>query len=403
MHHFLIDSSKLLTSNVKGRLCYCQHTHKTHAKTVKTMERFNSWSAIKQTFSRYSQSNSMKIQSNRRKNNVKRKTASHSIQRTISTRSKEVDSSIIEDSDEENLNGNEIDVSAPQTKSKKPKLVPLNASIMCTPRKPSVEIGASVSDDVITASGNECGQTVNANSAHNRSVVCQKTDGPPTNTKQKMANAMNEDLMNIRNALNGSRVTKEQAVLEDSIIDTDTDDEDEADRQRIHATMTAVPLDVHLSSSRSNLERLNSEPIIDSVSSFGSIQYKSQTQNAPAHKSQKRLKVTKGGLTDALQRSIRKSKSDHAFWLNERQSILAPPGERVLIEKIDQSYGCILVQCVPVDDNGDDVKIFCLNPESKKLPFLAIGKTIEVEFNTNGYRLDARTMCYPNVNNIMVP
>lgn len=367
------------------------------------MERFNSWNSIKQTFSPYFESDSVKIRSKRKKITAKRKMVSFSTQKTISTRSKDAETSITEDSDEENIKYTEIDVFPPQLKSKKAKLIPLNASTMCTPCQPSKNISAIDSEDVSAASGNECVQSVIANSSHNRTNGCQKTNFSIIGAKLKTTNSMENDLISIRNVFNGRRVANEQAALEDSIIDTDTDDEDDADQRSTYVTMTSMPLTIHLDSTKSNLDGINSEPTIDSVSSFGSIQYQSQqTQIAPAQKSQRRLKVTKGGLTDTLQRSLRKAKSDHAFWMNERQSALIAPGERVKIEQIERSYGRILVHCTLVDGNCDDVRIFCLDPESKKLRFFGVGKIIEVEFNTNGYRVDSRTLCFPNVNNILI-
>lgn len=369
------------------------------------MDRLSSWNAIKQTFSPYSRSDSAKMQSKRRKPVSKRKTVSFSVQKTISMRSSIAETSNIEDSDEENVNIVEADMSLTRSKSKKPRLLPLNASIVCSPHRPTEESNKSDSEDVIEASGNECGgKSVEANSSRNpRSEGRQRTNLSIFDGKLKAANSLKKDMINIRNVLDGKRVTIEQAALEDSIIiDTDTDNEDDTgQRSTSVTTTTAMPLSVHLVASNTDLGQPSTEPTIDSVSSFGSFPYQSQSEvAAPIQKSQKRPKVVKGGLTEMLQRSIRKAKSDHAFWLNEKSSTLLAPGERVVIENIERSYGRILVHCAPLD--GDEMKIFCLDPESKKLPFLGVGKTIEVEFNTNGYRLDSRTLCYPNVNNFLI-
>lgn len=361
----------------------------------KTMDRLNSWNSIKQTFSPYSRTDTVKILSKRRTNRSKRKTASFSIQKYTSTRCKNDENSIIEDSDEENdKTNNVIDVSLLQPKLKKSKFVPLNtAGTMCSPHQTTIEIIASDSEEVIPASGNDSKKIVNTN--------CLRKQNE---SNFSLFGAKQNDLNVIRNVFNGTRVANEQMALEDSIIDTDTeDDDDDGTTQRpAHVTTIAMPLNVmHLNAMKTEP---SSEPIIDSASSFGSFQCQSQQTQIPLiQKTQKRQKVMRGGLADMLQRSIRKSKSNYAFWQNERQSTLAAPGERVLIEKIERSYGRILVHCTQLDDNGSgDVKIFCLDPESKKLPFLSIGKTIEVEFDINGYRLDSHTLCYSNVNNILL-
>lgn len=355
------------------------------------MERLNSWNSLKQTFSPYSKTYPDRIQTKRRNITAKRKAVSFSIQKAISMRLKHLDNSIIEDSDEENGKLNESDISPPQSKSKRSKFVPLNIGSMCTPCQPIKKIAAS---------GNVCDDIANANSSRFQNDGRQNENSSFYDTKVKTMNSMKDDLTSIQNVLNGNRVADEQA-LEDSIIDTDTDDEDDAANWSTGLATTAIPLHVQLDSQKSILVRPSSEPTIDSVSSFGSFQCQSQTQIEPAHKSQKRPKVMKGGLGDILQRTIRKAKSDHAFWLNERHSTLTAPGERVIVKKIERSFGRVSVHCDQLDDSDGDVKIFCVDPDSKKLRFLDVGKTIEVEFNTNGYRLDSRTLCYPNVNNFL--
>lgn len=355
------------------------------------MERLNSWNSIRQTFSPYSKTDSARIQTKRRKITRKRKEVTFSIQKVVSTRLKHLDTTTIEDSDEENVKLNEIDISPPQLNTKRSKFVPLNISNMSTPGQPTKKIRPS---DVIAASDDLGDDIVNENRSRFKSDDRQNRNSSFDDTKVKAANSMKDDLTAIQNVFNGNRMANEQAALGDSIIDTDTDVEDDAAEQSTRVTH------VQLDSQKSISLRPYSEPTIDSVSSFGSFQCPSQTQIEPAHKSQKRPKVMKGGLGDILQRTIRKAKSDHAFWLNERQLMVTAPGERVVVKKIEQSFGRVLVHCGQLDDGGDgDVKIFCVDPDSKKLRFLDVGKTIEVEFNTNGYRLDSRTLCFPNVNN----
>lgn len=374
-------------------MCCCCRSH--------GMERLNSWNSIIQTFSPYSKTDSARIQTKRRKITPKRKTVSFSIQKAVSTRLEHLDTSNIEDSDEENVKFNESEISPPHSKSKRSKFVPLITSRMCTPCQPTKEIHPSDSEDVIAASGDVCDGIANANSSRWKNDGRQNGNSSFHNAKVKIKNSIKDDLITIKNVFNGNRVANEQATLEDSIIDTDTDDEDDAAERSTHATTTAMPLNVHLDSQKSILVRPSSEPTIDSVSSFGSFQCQSQTQIEPAQKSQKRPKVMKGGLGDTLQRAIRKAKSDHAFWLNERQSTLTAPGECVIVKKIERSFGRVLVHCGPLDDSDGDVKVFCVDPDSKKLRFLDVGKTIEVDFNTNGYQLDSRTLCFANVNHFL--
>lgn len=365
------------------------------AETNEAMDRLSPWNTLKQKFSPHAQPNSTKTRPKRKKTTPDRKTVPFSVQKTESARLNPTDTSIIEDSDDDNLQQNtQIDNSEQPTKSKKSKLVPLDTSVLYSLRQPVTEISATGGKDAIPAIGDECLRALHSNSLLKQCADCHKTSPSPIGVNQRPGASPTP-----QSVFDGCVVAKEQADLEASIVDTDTEDEDDASGKR--SATAAELLDIQVDASQSDLCGLNSEPAIDSVSSFGSIQYKSQTQFAPV-KTQKRLKVTKGGLTDIFQRSIRKSKSDHAFWLNERQLGLAAPGERVLIAKIEQSYGRILVHCEPTDGNGGDVKVFFLDPESKKLPFLAVGKIIEVEFNTHEYRLDPHTLCYPHISNILV-
>lgn len=344
------------------------------------MERLNSWQTIKQTFSPFPQLISVKALPKRKRITApRRKTEPISAQKERSFRLNDVETSTIEDSDEENLYYNEICAGPPQSRSKKSKYVPLIARTSSNQQPVSND-----SEEVIEASAIKSNIQIDG---------CQRTNNSTS--------TMKTDLTNIQNVFNGTRVANEQAALEDSIIDSDTDEDDDAGQHSMHVSLaTAAPLAIHSNSLKSNLDIIpsSSQQAIEYCSSFGSIPYHSQC--VANQKSPKRTKVIKGGLVELLHRSIRKSKTDHSFWMNERHATLVMPGERVRIEKIEPTYGRILVHCVPLMDANNDVKIFCLDPQSKKLPFLNVGKTIEVEFNTNGYRLDSRTLCFPNIINI---
>lgn len=353
------------------------------------MDRLSPWNKLKVKFSPFSESKSAKIQSKRAKTDTKRQKISLSIIKTIASRSKDAENSFIDDSNDENVQRNEIDTSLPLPEPKRSKFVSLNSSLLSTPnsrRKPTVRVNGYK----------------NVNTSRNRiddvessSVSDNKVTTP--NPKQKTPTPMRAHVTHIKNIFDGTRVSIEQAALEDSIIATDSEDDDEDNRRQYSIVAnTTMPLN----SSRLDLDRPASQMTIDSVSSFGSIQYLSQPHIAPMQKTQKRPKVVKGGLTELLQRSISKAKSDHAYWLNERQ--MNAPGERVLIERIERDCGSILVHCLPLNDRNDNVKIFCLDPDSKRLSSLSVGKSIEVEFNTNGYQLDSHTICYPNVTNILL-
>lgn len=355
------------------------------------MDRLSPWNKLKVKFSPFSENKSARIQSKRAKTDPKRQKISF-IQKTTAF-SKNDETSSIDDSNEENVQHNEIDISSPLPKPKKMKFVPLNSSLLHTPCKSTNSRRKS------TARRNGYGKIVNTSSIRKDDVesssVCDDKVTTP-NPKQKTPTPIGTHVAHIKNIFDGTRVTIKQAALEDSIIAADSEDDDDDNRRRSTVVAnTSMPL------TRLDLDhRPASQVTIESVSSFGSIQYLSQRPIAPMQKSQKRPKVVKGGLTELLQRSISKAKSDHAFWLNDRQ--MTAPGERVLIEKIDRDCGRILVHCVPLNGHNDDVKIFCLDPDSKRLSSLGVGKSIEVEFNTNEYRLDSHTICYPNVTNILL-
>lgn len=204
-------------------------------------------------------------------------------------------------------------------------------------------------------------------------------------------------------------LSKEMEQLENSIIDSDDDE--------IQATGCSAKSITKRKRYTPRAKRRRSDPVIefsespiltqgdtdifiDTQSSGRTIVAASPQQaavsSAPLQQSPKRKRIKKGGLVESLQDAINRAKSNLSFWLNERQSDLIKSGEIVCISKIEEQYGRILIHC-QFSDN--EIRIICLNSNHRILQQLTIGKSIEVEFDPDGYTLDSIENCkiYPNV------
>lgn len=329
-------------------------------RQIKTMDSSKSWNSIKATFASFTPTKSTP---KRKRHSVKpRSSSTLAIQRIVSPSKSFPQTTIGEKT---------VACELSREQPKKTKIDSLN----CTPHRPT----------------DRC-QAGSSRSAGHQNASATK---PRHSTSS---------IMDRFRLFRNGRGVKEQDSLDYSIIDPDSDDDDDdAGTHRLdtdNVMRKSMPFKNHFTNTED--ESVASQPIIESVSSFGSFPTQQEAQVAGGKKPPKRPKITKGGLTELLQKSVNQSKSDHAFWMNERQMPSAASGEKVLIQKIERSFGRILVHCTSPDGTTNDVRIFLLDPASKKLPFIGVGKIIEIDFNTTAYRLDSHTLCYPYIINILI-
>lgn len=149
--------------------------------------------------------------------------------------------------------------------------------------------------------------------------------------------------------------------------------------------------------------------IIDTPSTQQSIQIDSPKYFTPKDKKLTKLKCIKGGLLEHLEKAISRTKSDYSFWMNERMVDLVEAGEKLRIEKIEQSYGQILLYCttpsiqsIQQTVNGSSAhKVLCLDTAYKKLSTLQVGKMIEVALESTGYVIENDLCFYPHISKIL--
>lgn len=109
----------------------------------------------------------------------------------------------------------------------------------------------------------------------------------------------------------------------------------------------------------------------------------------------------KGGLVEQLNKALNKDKSDYSFWMNERKSNLVAAGEKMRIDKMERSYGRILLHCTRAEPT-QFTYILCIDPAFKRMSSLEIGKTIEIGLDTARYQITSQSYFYPNVTKILI-
>lgn len=197
----------------------------------------------------------------------------------------------------------------------------------------------------------------------------------------------------------------------DTIIESDSFDEMDSPQKKNQSApkLTATPSSSkpsrHLTSEivfSQSTQRSN--PLIESENSQFSIKF-DQTINSLPKKRAKTRKNVKGGLVERLNKVLSGVKSDFSYWMNERASNLVGPGEKLRIDKMERSYGRILLHCSSIepDKNCDTTTtILCVDPAFKKLPKMQIGNVIEVGFDAPGYANHDGANFYPQMSKILL-
>lgn len=373
------------------------------------MSQSHSWKSIKQAFS----STSPLRKLNRSRRDQLKKSKKRRSLRTLS---------FIDASDEENVQNNSINLkSTPRTLKTKCSFFNKNLLNSSTRINRNAQ---SDSDEVIDSDQDPTESNLLScnnvkRSRNNRQLFIEKPTASESTNKDARetdtdhcSKKIKRHLINIQNTFNGNSTLLEHSLLENSILDSDSDDADisihtETTPKRIphNCSVESVnPVIIYSDLSNSNISR-NSPLPENIIQSGSSLSLRCNSQNivrTPTlnRKSPKRKKCLKGGLVELFKQTVNRSKSNVSFWLNERQSELIRPGERISIEKIEHSYGRVLVFCCSRQDNT--IKILCIDPESKKLPLMQIGKSMEVEFDVMGYQIDEKTIFYPNISKILI-
>lgn len=204
-----------------------------------------------------------------------------------------------------------------------------------------------------------------------------------------------DSLNSLKRNLAGRYLTAEQEMLENSIVVSSDDDEIAGTPPEIPApkarrliSETKVPSQSSGSFVESN--QVIRENYIETESSGTSIRLPTPVVKSLSDGSPKRKKVKKGGLVEALRKNISRSKTNYAFWINERDLnsfTLIPSGETLRIDEIEHTYGRVLVYCQP---KSGLKKVIFLDPDNRKLPYLRPGKFIEIDFdNASCFEIDA--------------
>lgn len=144
-------------------------------------------------------------------------------------------------------------------------------------------------------------------------------------------------------------------------------------------------------------------PVIESESTQFSLKFDTPIVQVPVRRIRSRKHI-KGGLVEHLNKAVNSTKSEYSFWMNERTSDLIPAAFKMRIDKMEHSYGRILLHCFIVDQCNESnlVYILCVDPAFKKLPMLQIGHIIEVELDCRGYSTAKNTRFYPQVSKILI-
>lgn len=205
----------------------------------------------------------------------------------------------------------------------------------------------------------------------------------------------------------------EKRQLENSILDSDGETNDVPDGLDISKKKNCKQRKINELNIFSNTvvgqSAVNTEYLIDTESSIHSNQIplsmKENTLPAvsliPPARSSSRRRVKKGGLVEYFRKTVKRSKSDFSFWLNERESALVPPGEKVEINRVEHTYGRILIHCTSQKDGK--IKIICLDPGNKKVSQLNVGRTIEIDLDTtNYYSIDNKTYFFANAFKMLI-
>lgn len=322
----------------------------------------------------------------------------------------------IEDSDEENqvqnistrrsVNGtksiSETRATPKQRRSMKPLMISiLNASKSVTTVVTSEDSNDCVDDDdsnlVDVAHKETTSYRIRSRfntsclniSTHKVSSNSSKHDSNCTATETRLNNSIKDQLSTLQNVFYGHGLPKgSEVIISDSdTAESDTNDKSSSKSSKFHFTLSVGDSD-------KTTQCLQ----IDTESTQNSVKLPTQIPLTFTKSTSKARKFIKNGLADQLHKVANKSKSDHSFWVNDRLAGLTEAGEELKIDKIEQTYGRILLHCI---NKSNVKKIICLDTENRKFSTLKIGRTIEVFFDTAGYKLEHNLIFYPYVNKIL--
>lgn len=381
------------------------------------MKRSNSWKNLQRTFS------STPIATTAKRAKVNRKSAN--ISKSFLNDGNNFQ---IEDSDEENV---------PCVKESKLRQTPLKTSqklnrrskskplLINTSHNSSLSIDNSVvwssedsvDDEPVLRDVSEC-----LNNSHSRPKArsksllflpkCDQNQLNSTKEQAKLKDATKTPLKpkqkSSRNKIpfNSSTISS-HSNLNETIIESDSLDENDSPKKELSQnTRTEIitrqhSADIVFTQTTNNTTQNSNPPVIESENSQFSLKFSSPNPRLIGTRRTRSKKQVKGGLVERLNKVINNSKSEYSFWINERTTDINEPGEKMRIDRIEQSYGRILLHCSSVDNMSIE-SILCVDPSFKRLTMLQLGKTIEVGLDSNGYDTGNGTHFYPNVTKILV-
>lgn len=368
------------------------------------MKRSSSWRNLQRTFASTPISTVKRAKNNRNVDNSRR---SHDGNVNLQ----------IEDSDEENVNRVKRSVRVQQktpkpvqTKSK-PKSRPLliNTSLNSSKLQCSYVLNSdtdeSVDDepvlnDVADSMSYKCQKKARSKSLlfvskseqNQLNASNQRNDGTPDKQQKSHHKPVFGNTFS-------SRPENNKTVIESDSFDENESPIKSSEHLRVETITRQHSADIIFTQSNEN-----SNPVIESE--FSS-QFSPKFESPIFRNHGKRLrgkKQVKGGLVEQLNKLLKSDKSEYSYWMNERTSDLIESGEKMRINRMEQSYGRILLYCSSVDGKNVSsiVNILCVDPSFKRLAMLQTGKTIEVCLDSNGYSIGNNTFFYPKVMKILV-
>lgn len=396
--------------NVKSQHCLLCVVKPAPQKQQKAaMKRSNSWKSLQKTFA------STPINPTKRAK-FSRKNSSKSVDKSIS-KSSSIDATTIEnsyqieDSDEENVPTIESVQTPIQRSNYRRFAKPLNISINTNDTSNSIicnsDTDESLSGEPELIDVSECQVRQHHVKARSKSLLFLP------NSAQNRSNSDNEcdsshTTAPIEQQKSKIRRTFDSATKDTSRLETDTTIEsDSCDESKSPKTSVKVPTNKPKKNTSEILFTQSSEasnPIIESESTQFSVKFDSQSVHRVQRKKPKMKKCVKGGLVERLNKALNSTKSEYLFWLNERTSNLIEAGEKMRIDKIEYSYGRVLLHCSRANESTgtNAVNILCVDPTFKKLAALQIGKIIEVALDCHKYATNTVSHFYPQVSKILV-
>lgn len=380
------------------------------------MKRSSSWKNLQRTFS------STPITTGAKRVKINRKSANSS-----KSSLDESNDFQIEDSDEENVpcvkerQLRQTPLKTAQKPHRRPKSKPLliNSHNSSLSVDDSVVVSSedSVDDEPVLRDVSEClNKSYSRPKARSKSLLfLPKCDQNQLNSskepatvkyvaktpmKQRQKSNRNKSLFNSSTISN--RSDQNESIIEsDSLDENDSPKKESSQNTRTEIITRQHSADIVFTQNTNNTTQNSNPPVIESESSQFSLKISSPNPRLMGTRRTRSKKQVKGGLVERLNKVINNNKSEYSFWINERTTDICEPGEKMRIDKIEQSYGRILLHCSSVDNMGIE-SILCVDPSFKKLTMLKMGKIIEVGLDSNGYDTGNGSHFYPNVTKILV-